>query len=473
MEEKQIKKQLVIIGAGPGGYPAAFLAADLGMEVLLIDPETHPGGVCLFRGCIPTKTLLHLSRLLHECGAASAWGLVFQKPELHLEHIREWKESVVRKLTGGLGQLCKQRKIEFLQGKACFTDNRTVECLKADGGRVVVSFDHAILATGSRSATVPGIEMDPSCVWDSNRALELSRIPSSMLVIGAGYIGLEIGSIYASFGSEVSLVEILPGILPGADEDLTRILMQRLRGSFRSIRLNTRVQRVSRAGEGVEVVFRNADGSEEKERYGCVLVTVGRRPNSGDIGLEKTGIQLDKAEFVQVNDHLQTSESRIYAIGDVIGGALLAHKATREGRLAVEHMLGRPLHPIRTVPAVLFTDPEIAWCGLTESEAKKMNREVKVSKFPWGACGRAATLGRSDGLTKYVVDPATEEILGVGIAGPGAGELVSEGALAIQMGAKLSDIAATVHPHPTLSETLMEAAEAYFGLSTHFMTRKG
>ncbi len=468
MFEEESTAQLVIIGAGPGGYPAAFLAADLGLEVTLIDPELNPGGVCLYRGCIPTKTLLHVAKVIREAKEAKTWGVEFSDPKVNIEQIRTWKDTVVRKLTGGLGQLCKQRKITYIQGKARFLDSHTLEIHKNDGSSGKSSFEQAIIATGSSPATLPHVPIDSPLVVHSDESLELSDIPDSMLVVGGGYIGLELGTVYATLGTRVSVVEIMPNLLPGADLDLVRIFSQRAEKLFESIRVSTSVAKMKEEKGGIRVMFEGSSSVLEEELYGRVLVTVGRKPNSANLGLENTKVEVDDQGFIKVNEQRRTADPSIYAVGDVVGGALLAHKATREGRVAAEAIAGgRVAFQPRAIPAVLFTDPEIAWCGLTELDTKEGNREVRVARFPWGASGRAASLGRIDGMTKIIVDTATEVLLGVGIVGPGAGELVSEGALAVEKEASVSDIAKTIHPHPTLSETLMEAAEVFYGQSTH------
>ena len=468
MAEKENSTQLAVIGAGPGGYPAAFLAADLGMQVTIIDPESNPGGVCLYRGCIPTKTLLHVAKVIREAEKAKTWGVEFSQPHIDLDKIRSWKDHVVHKLTGGLGQLCRQRKIRVIRGKARFYDPHTLEIQKVDGPSERLSFDHAVLATGSRPVSLPNIPIDSPRVLNSAAAIELQDIPKSLLVVGGGYIGLELGTVYATLGSDVSVVEMMPNILPGADQDLVRIYSQTAKRLFGSIMVRSRVADMKEHGDGIQVTIKGDRIEVEEKIYDKVLITVGRRPNSEDLGLEKTKVEVDDRGFVKVNAQRRTAEPSIYAVGDVVGGALLAHKATREGRVAVEVIAGRKIaFKPAAIPAILFTDPEITWCGITETEANEQNLEINIAKFPWGASGRAATLDRMDGLTKFIIDSESERILGVGIVGPGAGELISEGTLAMEMGAKVSDIAQTIHPHPTISETMMEAAEVFYGMSTH------
>jgi len=459
--------QIAVVGAGPGGYAAAFLAADLGMKVTLIDPELNPGGVCLYRGCIPSKALLHVAKLIGESQHARNWGIEFENPRIDLARLRSWKEDVVKKLTGGLGVLSKQRKVQYVQGRAAFENSTTLRVTKANGGDQTLSFDRIIVATGSRPAIIPALKLDSPRVLDSTSALDLAEVPETMLVIGGGYIGLELGTVYAALGSKVSVVEMLPGLLPGADRDLVLPLHKRIEKIFDSILLNTTVASIKDEDGGIRVTFDGSEVKQQEKIFDKVLVSVGRKPNSEIPGLEKTRIQVSQRGFIQVNKQLQTDDPLIYAIGDVTGEPMLAHKATHEGRTAVEAIAGHKVaFEPNAIPAVVFTDPEIAWCGLTETDAQKQNREIKVAKFPWAASGRAMTLDRTEGMTKLILDPHSERILGVGIVGAGAGELISEGVLAIEMGALAKDLALTIHPHPTLSETLMESAEVFFGTST-------
>lgn len=467
MNEKST--QLAVIGGGPGGYPAAFLAADLGLQVTLIDPEPNPGGVCLYRGCVPTKTLLHIAKIVRETEEADRLGLTFSKPEICLETVRNWKDNVVKKMTEGVGQLSGLRKIERIRGYGRFLNSHMLEIEKTDKTKETLKFEHAIIATGSRSASLPNIPFDSSRIWDSDSALELREIPESLLIVGGGYIGLELGTIYSALGSRVSIVEMMDQLLPGADQDLVRVFSRNARNIFESILLNTTVAEIKEQGKEALVALKNSRGEIQEVSFQKVLVTVGRRPNSENIGLEKTKVKTDQQGLIQIDQQYRTDDPSIYAIGDVVGGPLLAHKATHEGKRAVEAIAGlQPSTKDKVIPAVLFTDPEIAWCGLTESEAQKTGRDVSVASFPWGASSRAATLGRNDGLTKLIVDPSTEKILGVGIVGSGAGELIAEGVLAVEMGASVSDLSSAIHPHPTLSETIMEAAEAFYGRCTHF-----
>jgi len=465
--------RIAVIGGGPGGYAAAFLAADLGMKVTLIDQEPNPGGVCLYRGCIPSKALLHVAKLITESRDAKNLGVEFSEPKLDLPRLRSWKEGVIKKLTGGLGQLSKQRKVEYIQGKAAFENSSTLRVSRVSGTEDSLTFDRIIIATGSRPAIIPSLKLDSPRLMDSTSALDLNDVPSSLLVIGGGYIGLELGTVYTALGSKVSAVEMLPGLLPGADRDLVLPLHKRMEKIFTSILLNTTVASVKEEPSGIRVTF---DGPEVKERekvFDKVLVSVGRKPNSEIPGLDKTQVKVGQRGFIQVNKQLQTDDPSIYAIGDVVGEPMLAHKASHEGRTAVEAIAGHKVaFEPNAIPAVVFTDPEIAWCGLTETQAQKENREVKIARFPWAASGRAMTLDRTEGMTKLLLDPQTERVLGVGIVGPGAGELIAEGVLAIEMGALAKDIALTIHPHPTLSETIMESAEVFFGTSTHLYRPK-
>jgi dihydrolipoamide dehydrogenase len=459
---------IAVIGAGPGGYAAAFLGADLGMKVTLIDEEVNPGGVCLYRGCIPSKALLHVVKVIDESRNAKAWGIEYGDPKIDLARLRSWKEGVVKKLTGGLGQLSKQRSVQYVRGRASFENSNTLRVTKVGGGEETLTFDRIIIATGSRPSVIPSLKLDSPRVMDSTGALDLADLPRTLLVIGGGYIGLELGTVYAVLGTKVSVVEMLPGLLPGADRDLVLPVHKRVEKLFDSIMVNTTVAALKEESGGIRVTF---DGPEVKERervFDKVLVSVGRKPNSEIPGLEKTRVKVGERGFIQVNKQLQTADPSIYAIGDVVGEPMLAHKASHEGRTAVEAIAGHKVaFEPNAIPAVVFSDPEIAWCGLTETQAQKEGREIKVSRFPWGASGRAVTLDRTDGMTKLILDPQSERVLGVGIVGVGAGELIAEGVLAIEMGALAKDIALTIHPHPTLSETIMESAEVFFGTSTH------
>jgi dihydrolipoamide dehydrogenase len=459
--------QLVVVGAGPGGYAAAFLAADLGLSVALVDPEVNPGGVCVYRGCIPSKALLHVSNLLTESRHAKAWGIGFGEPTIDLGKLREFKDNVVKRLTSGTGQLVKHRKVHYLQGWAEIVDAHNLTVKLTKGGEETVQFEHALLATGSLPAIPPMLKVDDPRVMDSTAALDLPDIPKSLLVVGGGYIGLELGSVYASLGSAVTVVEMTPGLLPGADRDLVDVLAKRVNQTMKAVLLETRVVQMKAESAGIRVTFEGKADPKE-QLFDRVLVCVGRRPNSKIPGLERTHVQVDQRGFIMVDEQRRTHEPSIFAIGDVVGEPMLAHKASHEGRVAVEVMAGENVaFAPRAIPAVVFTDPEIAWCGLTEAQAAKDGRHVTVAKFPWGASGRAITLDRTDGLTKLILDPETERLLGVGLVGPGAGELISEGVLALEMGANATDLKLTIHPHPTLTETMMESAEVFFGQATH------
>jgi dihydrolipoamide dehydrogenase len=458
---------IAVVGAGPGGYAAAFLAADLGMTVTLIDPELNPGGVCLYRGCIPSKALLHVAKLIEESEQAKNWGIDFAAPKIDLTRLRSWKEGVVKKLTGGLGILSKQRKVKYVQGRAAFENSTTLRVTKPDGSEESLTFDRIVIATGSRPAIVPTLKLDTPRMMDSTGALNLEDIPGTLLVVGGGYIGLELGSVYAALGTRVTVVEMLPGLLPGADRDLVLPLHKRLEKLFDEILLNTTVASVKDEGTGIRATLKGQDGNVQEKVFDRVLVSVGRKPNSEIPGLDKTQVKVGPKGFIQVNKQLQTADPSIYAIGDVVGEPMLAHKAMHEGRTAVEAIAGyKVAFEPNAIPAVVFTDPEVAWCGLTETQAQNENREIKVAKFPWAASGRAVTIDRPEGVTKLLIDPQTERVLGVGIVGAGAGEMIAEGVLAIEMAALAHDVAHTIHPHPTLSETVMESAEVFFGTST-------
>jgi dihydrolipoamide dehydrogenase len=462
--------ELVVIGAGPGGYAAAFYAADRGMKVSLVDPSPNPGGVCLYRGCIPSKALLHVAEIINEAKRAAAWGVTFGAPGIEIDKVRAFKDRVVTQLTGGVGQVAKLRKINYVQGTAAFRDARTLDITKVDGTTSTLAFDHAVIATGSRPATVPGLSIDNPRVMDSTAALDLPEIPTSLLVVGGGYIGLELGSVYAALGSKVTVVEMTDGLLPGADRDLVNILAKRIEAICESVLLNTKVASVKEAKDGVTVTFEGQlPETMAKERtFDRMLVSVGRRPNSAVPGLDKTRVKVNQKGFIEIDEARATAEPTIYAIGDVVGEPMLAHKASHEARVAIDSILGeRVAFEPEAIPAVVFTDPEVAWCGLTENEAAKQKREVTIARFPWAASGRAMTLDRTDGMTKLVIDPSSERVLGVGIVGPGAGELIAEAVLAVEMGATAADLKLSIHAHPTLSETLMEAAEVFFGESTH------
>ena len=458
--------QVAVLGAGPGGYAAAFYAADLGMQVALIDEEKNPGGVCLYRGCIPSKALLHVAKVIDEAKHAGNWGVSFAEPTIDVDKLRSYKQGVVDKLTSGVGTVARLRKVKFLQGRATLTGPRSLTVADA-GGTTELQFEHLILATGSHPTRIPSLSIDSPRMLDSTSGLELPDVPKSLLVIGGGYIGLELGSVYATLGSKVSVVEMTPGLLPGADRDLVGVLEKRLKKLFAAIMLNTKVVKVVEDGAGIRVTF-EGDVAEKEQLFDRALVAVGRRPNSKIPGLETTAVKVDAKGFIETDPQRRTAERSIFAIGDVAGEPMLAHKASHEARVAVEAIAGhKAVFEPQAIPAVVFTDPEIAWCGLTESQAQAEGIEIEVAKFPWGALSRAITVDRPEGLTKLVLEPKTGRVLGVGIAGSGAGELIAEGALAIEMGATAEDMKLVIHPHPTLSESLMESAEVFFGQSTH------
>ena len=463
--------QLAIIGAGPGGYAAAFLAADLGQQVTIIDPEANPGGVCLYRGCIPSKTLLHAAHLVEAARKADAWGLRFKGLSVDVDALRRHKDRVVAQLTEGLGQLVKRRKIEHFRGRAVFADERHLTVEDLEGRRQDLAFAHAIIATGSRATRLTLFDEGGPRVLDATAALDLADIPRRLLVVGGGYIGLELGSVYAGLGARVSLVEMTPHLLPGVDRDLVRFLSKRLENQFEDILLETTVATCKNQKNGLRVGLKAKDGGIQHRLFDKVLVAVGRRPQSEGLNLDKIGVATDHHGFIRVDAQRRTSRPHIFAIGDVAGEPMLAHKASHEGRVAVEAIAGQKVafEPL-AVPAVVFTDPEIAWTGLTESEAKAQGLNFEVARFPWGASSRAATLGAPEGLTKLLVDPATETILGVGLVGANAGELIAEGTLAVEMGANATDLGLTIHPHPTLSETLMEAAHVFHRNAAHYYT---
>jgi dihydrolipoamide dehydrogenase len=468
MTGKSSSARLTVIGAGPGGYAAAFLAADLGLDVALVDPEPNPGGVCLYRGCIPSKALLHAAKVITEADEAKNWGVTFAAPRINARRLQTWKDDVVKSLTSGLGQLSKQRKVRYIQGKATFVDARTLRIETAQGDTETLQFDHAIVATGSRPAVIDALNIGSPNVLDSTSALALGTVPKSMLVVGGGYIGLELGSVYAALGTKVSVVEMLPSLLPGADTDLVNVLHRRLETIFASIHLETTVRELKQQKNGIKITLEDKKEGSHSVIADKVLVSVGRQPNSSGLGLENTRVEITDRGFIRVDHQMRTAEPTISAIGDVVGEPMLAHKASHEGRTAVEVVAGHNVvFEPAAIPAVVFTDPEVAWCGLTESRARQEGREVQIARFPWAASGRLKTLGRTDGLTKLLIDPGSERVLGVGIVGPGAGELIAEGVLAVEMGAVATDLKLTIHPHPTLSETLMEAAEVFFGQSTH------
>jgi dihydrolipoamide dehydrogenase len=471
MGELAQQTELLVVGAGPGGYAAAFRAADLGLDVTMVDLSDRPGGVCLFRGCIPSKTYLYVSELIHDARRAEAMGVTFGSPHIDLERLRNWKEQVVGKLAEGLMTLSGQRGVQLIQGRAQFEGPNRVRLHEADISHI--QFKSAILATGSHPISFPGIDRRKgSRIMTSTEALELTDVPATLLVIGGGYVGLELGSVYAALGSRVTVVELGPRLLPGVDADLVKVLNRRLTELFDSIRFKTRVVSLAEDATGVTVQFAGP-GDKTEQRFDRVLVAMGRKPNSSGLNLAAAEVNLNEDGFVKVDEHQRTSNPRIFAIGDVVGGMMLAHKAMREGKVAAEVIAGEPsAFDVRAIPAVVYTDPQIAWCGLTEEDARKLNLSVEIRRFPWKASGRALTMGTAEGLTKMIVDRKTQRILGVGIAGRNTEGLISEAVLAIEMGALAQDLALSIHPHPTLSETEGEVAEIFLGSATHVIAPK-
>lgn len=466
-----IQTEIAVIGAGPGGYAAAFYAAAFGKKVVLIEQEKRLGGVCLNRGCIPSKALLHIARLICETTDTAKCGVTFPKPVIDLGAMRSWKESVLEKLGQGITNLAGRRNVQVITGRAVFDGPKDLRVETSEGVQQI-AFNKAIIATGSRAALPSMFDLKDERIMTSTEALALKDIPKKLLVIGGGYIGMELGTVYAALGSAVTVAEAMSGILLGADADLVRFVQERVSKIFKEIRLSAKVIELKPRREGVAVKMALGDETKE-ELFDRVLVSIGRMPNSEDLGLEKIQVRVSERGFIQVGKDQETTAKDIYAIGDITGGVLLAHKASKEAKAAVEAMTGvsrAPEEPL--IPCVVFTDPELAWCGLTEAEAKVKNIPVQIVKFPWSASGRALALERTDGVTKLLIDPQTEKILGVGIAGVGAGELIGEGLLAVEMGAKAHDLARIVHPHPTLSETLMECAEMFYGHATHAYSRK-
>jgi len=471
---KKIKTDVLVLGAGPGGYTAAFRAADLEKQVVLVDKDTSLGGVCLNRGCIPSKALLHLAKVLEESREVADFGITFPKPALDIEKIRSWKNGVVTRLTRGIGQMAKARKINVITGTGKFISSTELEVTTPEGP-VVVEFQSAIIASGSRPASIPSFPVDDKRLLNSTGALDLADVPERLLVVGAGYIGLEMGTVYHALGSKVSVVEFLDNLLPGADADLVRPLAKRLKTRFENIWLKTKVTKIEPQKNGLKVYF-EGEKKVEPAVFDKVLVAVGRKPNSENLGLENTHVSVTDRGFIEVNEYQRTTDEHIFAIGDVAGEPMLAHKASYEAKVAAEVIAGLPAKfDAQAIPAVIFTDPEIAWAGLTETEAQAKNIPFEKSQFPWAASGRALALGRDEGFTKLLFDPETHRILGIGIVGPGAGDLISEGVLAIEMGADAEDIGLTIHPHPTLSETIMNAAEVFTGTVTdiYIPKRKG
>lgn len=471
MGEFTQETELLVIGGGPGGYAAAFRAADLGMEVTMVDMEPRPGGECLFRGCIPSKTLLHLADLIHDARGAKSMGISFMDPQIDLDAIRAWKEKVIDTLADGLVTMSNRRGVQLVKGRAVFEGSDEVRLHDSDISHI--KFKHAILATGSQPSHLPGIPIKESGrVMDSTGALNLIDIPKSLFIFGGGYIALEMGTVYASLGSRVTLAVRSDRLLRGADTDLAKPLIRRLEGMFESIHFNTTIASLKEHKNKVDITL-EGEVDKTQQSFDRVLIAVGRNPNTQDIGLETTKVNLDEKGFVSVDEQQRTSDERIFAIGDVVGGPLLAHKAIKEGKVAAEVLAGEPsAFDARAIPAVVYTDPQVAWCGLTEEEARKQNRSVRVERFPWKFSGRAITMDATDGLTKIIIEQETGRILGVGLAGRDVEGMIAEGVLAVEMGALAEDMGLSIHPHPTLSETLGEAAEIFLGSVTHILPKK-
>ena len=458
--------EIVVIGAGPGGYAAAFRASDLGKQILLIDKDPTLGGVCLNRGCIPSKALLHISKVMDETKSLAKMGVTYGEPKIDLEAIRAHKDKIVSQLSGGITQMAKVRNVETIQGSATFKSNSELN-IETENGHVSVSFDKCIIATGSTSAMIPGVPADHPSVLTSRTALDLVDIPERLLVIGGGIIGLELGQVYAALGSQVSVVEFLPNLLPGTDPDLVKPLQRKLKKQFESILLSSKVTSVELNDDGTLTVTIENDKGTTTKVYNKVLVAVGRKPNSNLLNLDSTDIEMDERGFINVDVYRRTSVKNIFAIGDIAGNPMLAHKATHEGKVAAEVASGHSAaFDVRAIPSVVYTDPEVAWAGLTEIEAKENRISYEKGEFPWAASGKAIAMGANQGKTKILFDPESKQVLGVGIVGPGAGDMISEGMLAIEMGADADDIGLTVHPHPTLGETFAAAAEAFSGTIT-------
>jgi dihydrolipoamide dehydrogenase len=470
MGELTQEAEVLVVGSGPGGYAAAFRAADLGLDVTMVDPGDRPGGVCLYKGCIPSKTFLYLAELIFDAAKAESMGIVFDKPHIDLEAVRAWKEKVIDQMANGLVGLNKRRGVELIKGRISFESSNTARVHDSEVSHI--KFQHAILATGSQPVPFPGTDFrGGGRIMSSTGALALADVPGKLLILGGGYVGLELGTVYAALGSRVSLVELEDRLLAGVDRDLVEPLQKKLESVFESINLKTRVVTMEEDDKEVVVTLESSD-EESQQRFDRVLVAIGRRPSSDNIGLENTKVEVDEKGFVMVDDRQRTADERIFAVGDVVGGMMLAHKATREGKVAAEVIAGEPsAFDVRAIPAVVYTDPQIAWCGVTEEQAQREERKVKVMRFPWKFSGRATTMGAPEGLTKVVVDPETGRILGVGITGRDTEGLISEGVLAIEMGALAEDMAMSIHPHPTLSETEGEAAEIFLGSATHILNK--
>lgn len=466
-----IHTELMVLGGGPGGYAAAFYAADKGKKVVLVEQEKRLGGVCLNRGCIPSKALIHATQLIQEAKESHHRGISFDAPRINLEKLRSWKEGILQKLGQGIQGLAKRRGVEIWTGRGYFEDSQTLR-VETEEGQRFLRYDKGIIAVGSKAAMPKTFDLGNPRIMTSKDALEVEEVPEDLLIVGGGYIGMELGSVYALLGSQVVVVEALDTILAGADADLVLPVMRQAKTTFKEVRLKTKVSKLTTSGKQIKVTM-DVGGTEKEELYDRVLVSIGRVPNCENIGLENTKVERDEKGFITVNERQETKDPALYAIGDIAGGVLLAHKASKEARIAVEAIMGEmSAFENIIIPAVVFTQPEVAWCGLTESEAKTKGKAVEVARFPWAASGRALTYDQTDGVTKLIIDPESERILGVGLCGHGASELIGEGVLAVEMGATAKDLAESVHPHPTLSETLMECAEVFYGEATHLFTRK-
>ena len=471
MTESALHAEVLILGGGPGGYTAAFRAADLGKKVVLIERYPVLGGVCLNVGCIPSKALLHMAQIIHEVTEFDTHGISYGKPKFDLDKIRDWKESVTKTLNQGLAGLIKQRKITLIQGTGRFLSKNSVE-VEAEAGTKTVTFDHAIIAAGSRPTKIPVFPNDDPRLWDSTDALTVQEIPKKLLVVGGGIIGLEMATVYHAFGSQISVVELMDQIIPGCDKDLVNPLHRRIKKQYQNIWLKTRVQAIEPQKKGLKVSFEGTN-APESEVFDNVLVAVGRRPNGQLISAEAAGIEVDDIGFIKVDKQQRTNVPHIFAIGDIVGNPMLAHKATHEGKVAAEVISGMKVgFDALTIPAVAYTDPEVTWMGLTENQAKEQGIEYDKASFPWAASGRSLSLGRNEGLTKILCEKETGRLLGAGMVGPNAGELIAEAVLALEMGADAEDISLTIHPHPMLSETFGFAAEMIDGTITDLYVKK-
>ncbi len=468
-----IKTELVVLGSGPGGYTAAFRAADLGKKVVLIERYESIGGVCLNVGCIPSKALLHAAKVIDEAADMAAHGIDFGKPKVDVKKLRDWKASVVTKLTGGLKMLSKQRKVEIVTGVGKFISPNAIEVTGKDGKKETVEFEQAIIAVGSRPVKLPFLPEDPRII-DSTGALELADVSGKMLVIGGGIIGLEMATVYHALGSEISIVELMDQIIPGADSDIVAPLYKRIKARYKNIYLKAKVTKVEAKKDGLYVTFEGGDAPKEPEKFDRILCAVGRRPNSDGIDADKAGIEVNERGFIPVDKQQRTNVPHIFAIGDVVGNPMLAHKAMPEARVAAEVVAGmKHYFDPKCIPSVAYTDPEVSWVGVTENEAKAQGIKYGKGVFPWAASGRSLSIGRSEGMTKLLIDEETHRVIGAGIVGPNAGELIAEVGLAIEMGADVEDVALTIHPHPTLSETVALAAEVFEGTITDlYMPKK-